>query len=291
MAGSAPSTQRIHLFVVGASGTVFGHHNGGDASAPWFPLPGPAPFTSGVSAAYYQGALFLFGCIGDKLFMNVMTGGGQWGGWALLADGATGVGTKLTPSAVVHDGVLWLFIVGKDSKVHFKTLAGLWSDWQLQGSASTDTSVHAVDSAGKLALFLRGTDDSIFTSTKTVGLGAFSAWTGVSGGVSPDAPSAAVDAGFVRAVIRSKTNQILYASRTHDHPAFTGWTELAPASSMYYHPAAVSYQTDAVVFYCSTDRDLRCVAITGDTLQGTPKAFGTIPTLEKLAGGPAAVVF
>lgn len=275
------------MVVVGASGTVYVHHNNGEPSTPWTPLPGPGPFSSGVAAVVFQGALFLFAVGGDsknQIFFNVMNASGAWGGWSLL-DG----NSPSTPSAVVFNNVLHLFVHGLNDRVYMKTLSGAWSDWrEVPGGGLTPSSPGAAVVNGQLVLMVRGVDNSVYTNTDAGG--GFSTWAPVPGGaLISDGPAvtAQQQGSRLRVVVRGLGDSIWINARDHaGHMA--GWSPVTGLTSAA--PAVVEHQGSVVVLVRGTDSRLYRGSISGDTLAGTFTPFAPLAFPEPVGHAPALAI-
>jgi hypothetical protein len=132
----------------------------------------------------------------DSIFVNAFFHSG-FGGWGLVEGGGL---TPSEPAAVIHNGVLKLFVRGLDGQIWENDFMGSpstpnigWLGWNpVPGGGLTPSGPAAVVHNGTLKLFVRGFDDGIWEND---GNGWFPV---PGGGLTLAGPSALVDRGVLK---------------------------------------------------------------------------------------------
>jgi hypothetical protein len=152
----------------------------------------------------------------DRIYVNGLSNGGpgpatDFTTWReVQGDGLT----ISEPAAVIHNGVLKLFIRGLDNGIYQNIFTGSasqpdsgWSGWvEVKGGGRTLSGPAAVVDHGTLKLFVRGLDDRIYENDLN---GSSKGWSEVQGGgLTISTPAAVIYKGVLKLFVRGLTNGI-----------------------------------------------------------------------------------
>ncbi len=157
---------------------------------------------------------------------------------------------------------LYLFARASDGKVKYnrRTSTGTWAGWiTLDGVATSEPAV-AVNNDGRVQVFVRGTDNGLWTRRQvTAGSTSWEAWTSLGGSVS-SAPAVAVNTnGRVQVFVRWTDGALWTRAQTSAGGAWGAWTNLGGV--LAWGPA-VARNTDGrlAVFVAGLDNNLFQIA-------------------------------
>jgi RHS repeat-associated protein len=183
---------RLEVFARGTDGALW--HNwqtapGGPGWSGWaslggiFPISGAAAFNVAVVARNADGRLEVFARGTDSaLWHNWQTTPGDgWAGWASLAPGSA---ITSDPAVGINaDGRLEVFARGTDGALWHNwqqpaAAGGGWSGWAslAPGSAITSDPAVGINADGRLEVFARGTDGTLWHNRQTTPGNGWSGW-------------------------------------------------------------------------------------------------------------------
>ncbi|HKA82214.1 MAG TPA: polysaccharide deacetylase family protein [Acidimicrobiales bacterium] len=202
------------------------------------------------------------------------------GGKIVGAPAAARAGATLAVAARGTDGVLWL-----------KTnTQGTWGPWQGLGGVLAAAPAVIGDPAGGMTVFVRGTDNRLYTKARGAG-GTWSAWSSVGSGVASGPAALSTGEGGAEVYVTRADHTVWWASRTT-----AGWSAWQPLGGVTHTAVAATWdaQTETTwVFARGTNNVLyvkqrRAGAWTGWQSIGT--TLIDAPAVVAAAGGGIDVV-
>ena len=210
-----------------------------------------------------------------------------WGGEIFSVEPHRYPGPVDVAEAITAGGDLYVFARASGGALRYRrrTSLGVWGDWQSLGGNATSGPSAVVNSDGRIQVFVRGTDQKLYTRRQTVvGQDGWEAWSGLEGELS-SAPAAVTNSnGQLQVFVRWSDGSLRTRQQNSAAGSWRDWTSLGGV--LHWGPAAALNSDGRVaVFVGGLDNNLFQIV---QTVAGG--SFGIYEPLEgRLSSHPSVV--